>query len=295
MQFFYNYLKLSKFRIVVFALISSLAGYTLAWWNTDDLTSISHGLLLGLLLIGLWFVMSGSFALNQSMEWRLDGLMKRTRSRPIPAGQITIVQALLLAGVQIIFGLSLLLAIKPLTAGLAILALCLYNICYTMLWKKKWIFSAVPGAVPGALPVMIGYSVLSSSVLSIDCLYLFFILFLWQMPHFWSLALHYREDYQLAGVPVPPLHIGLPKTLFYIGVYLLFYLGLVLCSPLLFKMNVLYVVFLIPICIKVFLEFLNFSRCLKWQPFFLWLNLSVLIFIWAPIGDLWIYSFLKFK
>ena len=109
------------------------------------------------------------------------------------------------------------------------------------------------------------------------------------MPHFWSLALHYKKDYQAAGIPVPPLRLGLEKTLYYMSLYLLAYLGLALSAPLFFKMNVIYIV-LILFCVKVFLEFMKFSKKLEWKPFFMWLNLSVLLFLYAPIFDFWIYS-----
>ncbi|MDE0118679.1 MAG: protoheme IX farnesyltransferase [Bdellovibrionales bacterium] len=284
-----DYLKLTKSGIVFFALVSAGAGYTLALHlSAEYMFSVPWPFLW--LLAGLYLVVSGSFALNQSYEWRLDRTMKRTQTRPVPCGKITALQAFALGISQVILGLLILLALKPLTAGLALLAVLLYNLFYTVFWKKKWVFAPVPGALPGALPVMIGYSVPSSSIFSIESLYLFFILFLWQMPHFWSLALHYKKDYQSAGIPVLPLNLGLNKTFYYIGFYLLSYLGLALLSPLFFKMNVIYIFILIPFCIKVFLEFIKFSKKLNWKPFFIWLNLSVLLFLWGPVFDLWIYS-----
>ena len=293
-----DYLKLTKSGIVFFALISAAAGYTLALHTRIEFNTAYSSLLpfpFFWLIGGLYLVVSGSFALNQAYEWRLDALMDRTKKRPVPCGKMTAFQAFSLGTVEIILGLFILLALKPLTAGLALLAVLLYNFFYTIFWKKKWIFAAVPGALPGALPVMIGYSVLSSSIFSMECLYLFFILFLWQMPHFWSLALHYKKDYKSAGIPVPPIHLGSHKTLYYMGFYLLSYLGLALISPLFFKMNVVYIFFLIPFCIKVLLEFMKFSKKLKWKPFFIWLNLSVLLFLWAPVLDIWIYSTLLSK
>ena len=289
-NYFYDYLQLSKFGIVIFALISATAGLMLASYQATEKLSLFSLLWLW---VGLWFVISGSFALNQSMEWQLDSKMNRTKKRPIPSGRITTLQAILLAILQITWGLTLLLALNPLTAFLSFLALVLYNVFYTLFWKKNWVFAAVPGALPGALPVMIGYSVISSHIFSIECLYLFFVLFLWQMPHFWSLALHYRKDYQKAGIPVLPVSLGLPKTMCHISFYLLAYLGLVLISPLVFQMNVFYIVFLIPFCIKVFMEFLKFSKAMQWKSFFIWLNLSVLVFLWVPLGDLFIYSMFK--
>jgi len=282
-----DYFRLTKSGIVFFALISASAGYTLAWHNSVD--GDKSVLSFFYLIIGLYFVVSGSFILNQAYEWRLDSLMKRTQKRPVPSGKITKMQAFSLGIVYVVLGLFILLALKPLTAGIALLAILFYNYFYTIFWKRKWVFAAVPGALPGALPVMIGYSVLSSDIFSIESLYLFFILFLWQMPHFWSLALHYKKDYHSGGVPIPPLRLGSDKTIYYMSVYLVAYLGLALISPLVFNMNVIYVFLLIPFTIKVFLEFIKFSKQLKWKPFFMWLNLSVLLFLWAPVCDQWIY------
>ena len=289
-----DYFKLTKAGIVLFALISAGAGYTLALHTNIEYTSfVSVRFPFLWLLAGLYLVVSGGFILNQAYEWRLDRVMKRTQTRPVPCGKITVLQAFALGITQVILGLFVLLTLKPLTAGLALLAILLYNFFYTIFWKKKWIFAAVPGALPGALPVMIGYSVPSSSVFSIESLYLFFILFLWQMPHFWSLALHYKNDYQSAGIPIPPLRLGLNKTLYYMGFYLLSYLGLALISPLFFKMNIVYIFILVPFCMKVFLEFIKFSKKLNWKPFFMWLNFSVLLFLWAPVFDIWIYSVIR--
>ena len=293
-----DYLKLTKSGIVFFALLSAGAGYALALLSKprpplaeEEPFFLTWSLFC--LLAGLYLAVSGGFAVNQASEWRMDCRMKRTRSRPVPKGRLTALQAFSLGMVQITAGLFLLLALHPLTAGLTLLAVLLYNVFYTVFWKKKWVFSAVPGALPGALPVMIGWSAASSDVFSIECLYLFLILFLWQMPHFWSLALHYREDYRRVGLPVPPLLLGVNKTLYYMGFYLLAYLGLALLSPLFFKMNVVYVFLLMPFCAKVFWEFIKFSRKLNWKPFFMWLNFSVLLFLYAPTLDLWIYSVVR--
>ena len=101
--------------------------------------------------------------------------------------------------------------------ALGLFTVALYNGLYTLYWKKKWAFGAVPGAIPGAMPVVIGYSANHANVFTPECLYLFLIMFLWQMPHFWSLAIRYKDDYKKGGFPVLPAVIGVPKTLFHIG------------------------------------------------------------------------------
>ena len=317
-----SYLKLTKAGITFFALLSAGAGYLLAQHTLHNQHTLHHFEVAGhvpfplwWLMAGLYLVVSGSFALNQAYEWHSDSLMKRTQNRPVPAGKMTAVQALTLGIFFILSGLFILLALEPLTAGLALLAVLLYNVCYTMSWKKRWAFSAVPGALPGALPVLIGWSVLSPTVWQAECLYLFFILFLWQMPHFWSLALHYKEDYKLAGFPVLPLKAGKTKTLRFMGFYLMAYLGLALLAPLFFTPLVyagswghqglsplagqagfaiapllIYIALLFVFCLKLFWEFIRFSKTLKFQSFFMWLNLSILVFLYAPALQIWLYS-----
>ena len=287
-NFIKSYLKLTKAGITLFALLSAGAGYLLAGHTAHNLSVSSVPFPFWWLMAGLYLVVSGSFVLNQAYEWQADSLMKRTQKRPLPTGKITVFQAWAFGLFLIIPGFFILLALKPLTAGLALLAVFLYNVCYTMSWKKKWAFSAVPGALPGALPVLIGWSVPSSSIGQAGCFYLFFILFLWQMPHFWSLALHYKEDYKLAGFPTLPLQAGKDKTLCFIGFYLMAYLGLALLAPLfwtplIYKPSLVYIVLLFIFCLKIFWEFIKFSKSLKWKPFFMWLNFSVLVFLYAPI------------
>ena len=286
--FLKDYLKLIKAGITVFALISAMAGFVLAY-AVHPIPAVDFFFSFSWLLLGFYFVCAGGFILNQVYEYKLDSLMNRTKKRPLPAGRITVRQALALGVFHLVVGLFILLSISPLTFFLALLTLLLYNFFYTVFWKKKYIFAAIPGALPGALPVVIGFSAVSADIFSLECLYLFFMLFLWQMPHFWALAVGYKEDYQKAGLPILPAKLGLQKTFQHISFYLLSYLGLALVSPLFFKMNIIYMLFLIPFCIKIFIEFLKFSRSVKWKPFFMWLNFSVLVFLWAPVLDTWLY------
>ena len=245
-----------------------------------------------LLLIGLYCVCAGSFALNQAQEWKSDSKMERTASRPIPKGLVTPFQASVFAVLFLIAGLSILWLIKPLTAGLTLLTVVLYNGVYTMVWKPRWIFGAVPGAIPGAMPVTIGYSVNSDAIFSAESLYLFLILFLWQMPHFWCLAIRYREDYGKGGFPVLPLKLGVPAALYHIGLYVFVYVGVAMASPWFLKANVLYVLLVVPIAAKVLWEFAKYYRGggeTQWLRFFLWTNLSMLVFLGVAVFDKWFF------
>ena len=152
-------------------------------------------------------------------------------------------------------------------------------------------FGAVPGAIPGAMPVVIGYAVNTTNIFDPACVYLFLVLFLWQMPHFWALAIRYREDYSSGGIPVLPVSLGVPATLYHMGLYTLAYVGVAMMAPWFLKANVFYLLLVVPISLKVLWEFSKYFRTnasQSWLPFFLWTNLSLIIYLAVPVVDKWI-------
>lgn len=281
-----SFFKLTKFGIAAFVVITGLAGYAASLPLGHELDLLEPLLL----LFGLYWVSSGSFALNQAQEWRLDVKMERTAKRPIPSGLISVWQAATLGVVMCVAGLAALYMLKPITGMLALLTIILYNGLYTLFWKKKWSFAAVPGALPGAMPVLIGYSVHSSTIWTSESIYLFLIMFLWQMPHFWALAVRYKDDYAKGGFPVLPLKIGESRTLYHIGLYTFAYVGVALSAPLFVSTHILYLLLVIPLSLKVLWEFFRYYHSEKhkrWLPFFLWVNFSMLAFVCAPVADRW--------
>ena len=171
------------------------------------------------LVLGLYFLSSGSFALNQAQEKNHDGQMPRTAKRPLPAGKVSLWQAYTLGFAYVLIGSFLLFSVHPNAAYVGLLTVLLYNVLYTLYWKPRWVFGAVPGAIPGAMPVVVGYAATGESIFSPECVYLFLIMFFWQMPHFWSLAIRYKEDYVKGGFPVLPAKLGVDRTLYHIGIY----------------------------------------------------------------------------
>lgn len=281
------YLLLTKSGIILFTLVAALAGYALSFPVDEELES-AHLLLL---LTGLYFSTAGSFALNQAQEWRSDLKMHRTRMRPIPQGLISAWQAYLLGAIFILFGLSVLAAASITSAALTGLTILLYNGFYTLYWKKRWAFGAVPGAIPGAMPALIGYGANTSEIFDPPAIYLFLVMFLWQMPHFWALALRYSEDYARGGYPVLPAVLGRSKTMYQIGLYTFTYVGVASMAPLYLRGNLMYLFVVIPLGAKVIFEFFKFYRSKgedNWLAFFLWVNLSMLIFIGVPVIDKWL-------
>ena len=279
------YSRLTKSGIVIFVLLSASFGYFLSF-NENSIFSTNKLLLF---LLGLYFVSSGSFILNQAQERKLDCKMNRTKKRPIASGNLSPFQGYILAFGFLIFGSSLLLILKPLSAFLALLTVFLYNGFYTLLWKKHFRYAAVPGALPGALPPVIGYSLGENSFLTTECLYLFLLMFLWQMPHFWSLALKYKEDYQKAGIPTLPVVFGPKKTLQEISFYILAYSGLALISPMFLRAGIMYAILLLPLVLKILYEFHRYLNNHKqWLRFFLWINASVIVYLSVPVFDKWL-------
>lgn len=280
------YSDLTKFGIVIFVVLSGLAGYATSF-AIENQFSWQH---LITLLGGLFFLSSGSLALNQVQEYKIDQKMPRTAKRPVASGKITPAAAAILAIAFLVVGSDLLFKASPISAYLGWLTVFLYNFVYTYWWKPKWIFAAIPGAIPGALPVTIGYAANDSGIFNLDSVYLFLILFLWQMPHFWALAIRFKDDYQKGGVPTLPAALGIHKTLYHMGLWTFFYVIVAMASPWFVQASWVYLLAVVPFAFKMLQEFYRFYKSegqQRWLAFFMWVNLSVLVFLFVPVIDKW--------
>lgn len=280
------YLDLTKSGIVAFVLVSGLAGFALSMQPYESWDWMR----LLFTLLSLYFFSSGSFALNQAQEHKIDLKMPRTESRPIPSGKISVYQASVLGIGYVLIGGFFAFLVNEQVFWLGLLTVFLYNILYTLFWKKKWAFGAVPGAIPGAMPVVIGYAANSASLLKPELVYVFMIMFLWQMPHFWSLAIRFKDDYAKGGIPVLPVKIGTERTLFHMGLYTFAYVGMAVASPFFTTAYFAYGLVVLPFAFKVLYEFFRYYQAgggKRWLPFFLWTNFSVLVFLIAPVIDKW--------
>ncbi len=154
--------------------------------------------------VGTALVASGAAALNQIHERELDGLMERTRNRPMVQGRLGVGQANGWAyGLSALGAIMLWIGANWLAAALAVATLVLYVAIYTPL-KTRTSLATVVGAVPGALPPMIGWAASRGSVEFVSWS-LFLIMFLWQLPHFLAIAWMYRDDYARASMPMLPV------------------------------------------------------------------------------------------
>lgn len=280
------YSSLTKFGIVIFVLLAGLAGYATSF-QIEKIFSVSHFVYF---ILGLYFLSSGSLALNQVQEYKLDQKMPRTAKRPIAAGKIKPAAALILSFLYIFAGTNMLFELSPMAGYLSILSVALYNGLYTMYLKPKWIFAAVPGAIPGALPITIGYSVNNPDIFNSDSVYLFLIMFLWQMPHFWMLAIKFKEDYRLGDIPTLPTALGVQKTLFQVGLYTFTYAGVAIASPFFLHTSWVYIALIFPFAFMLLKEFFRVYKSEaneRWLAFFMWTNISMLVFIFVPVVDKW--------
>lgn len=193
-----DFLALTRPRVVVMVLITTVVGFYLASVGPVDYVRLLHT------LIGMAAAAGGTLALNQYLERDVDARMKRTRLRPLPDGRLQPTEALCF-GVAITGGGLLYLALfaNLLSAFVTAISVASYLFLYTPLKRKTWICSLV-GAVPGALPPVIGWAA-ARGALGLEAWVLFAIMFLWQIPHSLAIARLYRDDYAQAGIRVLPV------------------------------------------------------------------------------------------
>lgn len=186
--------------------LTSAGGFWLAsgFFGSDPLGELSR---LAPLLGGSAMVVAGANALNMFLERDTDGLMTRTRKRPLPDGrlapEVALAVGMILSAVSVPW---LTFAVSPMTGLLAAVALVSYVMLYTPM-KRTSPAALLVGAVPGAIPPLMGWSAVRGSV-DAPGLVLFGIMFLWQVPHFLAIATFRREEYARAGMKVLPVVYG---------------------------------------------------------------------------------------
>ena len=196
-----DYAELTKLRVTTLIIMTAWCGYFFGAHKAGQ-SWFSFGLLHALLGIGL--VSSGTAALNEVMEHDVDGNMRRTALRPIPAGRMSLAHAMIVGWLMSIGGsFYLALSTNVLTGVLTFLTSVVYLAAYTPLKRVSPICTFV-GAFPGAMPGVLGWTAVRGR-LEWGTLVLFAILFVWQFPHFFSIAWLYREDYERGGIKMLPV------------------------------------------------------------------------------------------
>ena len=192
------FFELTKPRITFLILVSTALGFYLGSQGKINSNQFA------LTIIGTFLLAGGAGAINHFVEKDLDKLMDRTQSRPIPAGIISGKNALFFGVSITIIGFIILAAlVNHLTAILGLITVLLYIFIYTPLKKITWLNTTV-GAIPGAMPALGGWAA-SANALDPNAWILFSILFLWQHPHFYAIALMCKEDYKKAGFQMLPV------------------------------------------------------------------------------------------
>jgi protoheme IX farnesyltransferase len=190
-----DYIMLAKFRLSFSVVFSAVAGYLLASpvFSTQDFL---------FLVFGGFLVVAASNGFNQVIERNRDALMDRTKNRPLPAGRMTVLEAMIASSLFMVSGLALLYIINPLSASFGALSIFIYVCIYTPL-KGYSPLAVFVGAIPGAIPFMLGW-VAATNDFDIEPGTLFAIQFFWQFPHFWAIAWVAHDDYAKAGYYLLP-------------------------------------------------------------------------------------------
>ncbi len=193
--YFADFKEITKARLAVSVVFSSIAGYFLG------AVEISFTSVL-LLAFGGYCMVGASNAYNQVIEKDLDALMSRTKNRPIPSGRMSVNTAMAIAVLMTILGIVALYFLNPKTAMFGAISIFLYTSVYTPL-KTKTPLAVFVGAFPGAIPFMLGW-VAATDNFGIEPGTLFMIQFFWQFPHFWALGWMLDEDYKKGGFKMLP-------------------------------------------------------------------------------------------
>jgi protoheme IX farnesyltransferase len=194
-----KYISLMKLRVVELLLVTTLPALFLASEGVPDLSITFWSLL------GGTFAAGGANAFNMIIEAKSDLLMKRTANRPIATGEISRNNGLLFATLISLISLTIFyIFTTPLATLLTFLAITFYVFGYTIALKKHTSQNIVWGGIAGCMPVLIGQAAVTNSLTTTSWLF-FLLIFFWTPPHFWALAVRYKDDYKAAGIPMLPV------------------------------------------------------------------------------------------
>jgi protoheme IX farnesyltransferase len=194
-----KYISLMKLRVVELLLVTTLPALFLASDGVPDLSITFWSLL------GGTFAAGGANAFNMIIEAKSDLLMKRTAKRPIATGEISRNSGLVFATIISLISLLIFyIFTTPLATLLTFLAITFYIFGYTIALKKHTSQNIVWGGIAGCMPVLIGQAAVTNSLTATSWLF-FLLIFFWTPPHFWALAVRYKDDYKAAGIPMLPV------------------------------------------------------------------------------------------
>lgn len=210
-----DYWEVTKPRVVALMTFTALIGMVLA----DPLMQVPLKMLYG--AVGITLMAAAAAAINQIADQHVDAQMDRTQARPLPRGSLRTVQVLGFSALLGMGGFGLLFSlVNMLTAWLTLGSLIGYALIYTLYLKRATPQNIVIGGAAGATPPLLGWTAVTGSI-EAGALALFLIIFVWTPPHFWALALHRKEDYAKADIPMLPVTHGDSYTRLQITLYTL--------------------------------------------------------------------------
>ncbi|HEY7915641.1 MAG TPA: heme o synthase [Acidimicrobiales bacterium] len=230
------YVALTKPRIIELLLITTLPTMIVAQRGMPPVWLMAATLLGGALAAG------GANAINMFVDRDIDKLMHRTSKRPLVTGTVTPRNALIFAiSLEVVAFVELWSWVNLLSAALAVSATLFYVFVYTLWLKRTSSQNIVIGGAAGAVPVLVGWAAVTDS-LAWTPLVLFAIIFVWTPPHFWALAVKYKDDYRAAGVPMLPAVATFKRTAREILLYSVLLLGVSLLLAAVAKLGTIYIV-----------------------------------------------------
>ncbi len=218
-----NYYLLTKPGIILGNLITLAAGFFLAAKGTIDI------LLFLSTLAGLAFVIASACVFNNYIDRHIDSKMQRTKDRPFVTGSISVRSGIAFALLLAILGNAILFyTTNILTVSVAAIGFFVYVVLYSF-WKSRTIYGTAIGSIAGAIPPVVGYCAVSNRF-DLGALILFAIMVLWQMPHFFAIAVFRFDDYVAANIPVLPIQKGMQRAKIHMTLYII---GFILASTML--------------------------------------------------------------
>lgn len=231
---FRQYYNLCKPKVVFLIVFTAIVGMLL---STPGLLPVDTFLAA---TIGIALASASGAALNHWVDQRIDGIMERTRNRPLPSGELSSYSALTFAlGLAVLSMLILLAFVNTLTALLTLTSLVGYAVIYTMFLKRTTPQNIVLGGAAGAAPPLLGWTAMTGEV-NTEALLLFLIIFVWTPPHFWALAIKRKDEYARAGLPMLPVTHGVMFTKLHILLYTLMLVSVTLMPFVIYMTGLIY-------------------------------------------------------
>lgn len=232
-----DFMALIKIGIVNSNLITTFTGIWLAIMFTDTHFLQSLDIII-FTLLGSSLIIAGSCAINNFIDRDIDPIMERTKERPTVTGKVSGPKVLTLGATLILLGMIMLFMMNITTAIIGIIGVFSYIVLYSMWSKRLYVSNTVIGSISGAVPPLIGWAAVDPSLPPMAWM-LFLIMFVWQPPHFYALAMRRAEEYRAAGIPMLPVVKGFSVT----KRHIIFWVALLLPIP--FFMSSLGVAFII--------------------------------------------------